>query len=55
MTDVEMMKELKLYKKLYYSLFAEISTVIELTTDLQTRQLLINALQKAEEMYINAD
>ncbi len=51
MTEIE--RELELYKKMYGVLFNAATDIIEETDDEQTKQILIQAQQKTEEIYMN--
>lgn len=53
MTEIEMKKELELYKKMYYCLFNAITNALEQNDYEAAKQLLITAQQKTEDIYIN--
>ena len=54
-TNLTMVKELKLYKKMYKHLFNSITSTIEICKDPIAKDLLIVAQQEAEEIYISKD
>ena len=53
MTETDLKRELKLYKKMYHRVFNAITDVIEKTDDELAKHILIKAQQDAEEIYIN--
>ncbi len=52
MIDMELKRELELYKKMYYLIFNTVTDVIEKSDDDIIKKDLIQAQQKAEEIYI---
>ena len=54
-TNLTMVKELKLYKKMYKHLFNSVTRIIEICKDPIAKDLLIVAQQEAEEIYISED
>lgn len=54
-TNLTVVKELKLYKKMYKHLFKSITHIIEICKDPIAKDLLIVAQQEAEEIYISED
>ena len=53
MTEKELKRELELYKEMYRCIFIASTKVIERSSDDLTKHILIDAQQKAEEIYIN--
>ena len=54
-TDIELIKELKLYKKMYNHLFSTVTRTIEVCRDPIAKDLLIVAQQETEEIYVSED
>ena len=54
-TNLTMVKELKLYKKMYKHLFNSVTRIIEICKDPIAKDLLIMAQQETEEIYISED
>ena len=54
-TDLTMVKELKLYKKMYKQLFNSVTRIIEICKDPIAKDLLIVAQQETEEIYVSED
>lgn len=54
-TNLKMVKELKLYKKMYKHLFNSVTQIIEICKDPISKDLLIVAQQETEEIYISED
>lgn len=54
-TDLAMVKELKLYKKMYKHLFNSVTRIIEICKDSIAKDLLIAAQQETEEIYVSED
>ena len=54
-TDLTMVKELKLYKKMYSHLFKSVTHIIEICKDPVAKDLLIVAQQETEEIYVSED
>jgi hypothetical protein len=53
MTEIELKKELELYKKMYCCLFNAITAALEQNDYKDVKKLLITAQQKTEDIYIN--
>ena len=53
MTEIELKKELELYKKMYCCLFNAITVALEQNDYKDVKKLLITAQQKTEDIYIN--
>lgn len=54
-TNLTVVKELKLYKKMYKHLFNSITHIIEICKDPVAKDLLIVAQQETEEIYVSED
>ena len=54
-TNLTMVKELKLYKKMYKHLFNSVTRIIEICKDPIAKDLLIMAQQETEEIYVSDD
>lgn len=54
-TNLTMVKELKLYKKMYKHLFNSVTRIIEICKDPIAKDLLITAQQETEEIYVSDD
>lgn len=54
-TNLTIIKELKLYKKMYKHLFNSVSRIIEICKDPIAKDLLIVAQQETEEIYVSED
>lgn len=53
MTEKELQRELELYKGMYRCIFRTATKAIEVSSDNSTKNILIEAQQRAEEIYIN--
>ena len=53
MTEQELKRELELYKEMYRCVFKAATKVIDRSIDDLTKHILVEAQQKAEEIYIN--
>ncbi len=53
MSQEDVIRELELYKKMYYMIFNAVTDVIEITDNDISKHILIKAQQDAEEIYVN--
>ncbi len=54
-TNLNVVKELKLYKKMYKHLFNSVTRIINICKDPVAKDLLIIAQQETEEIYVSED